>query len=80
MVILKNCIWIVSDMNTWIDFCIITESEKDMQRAKVIAEAAYDEWFESDTCETIADHIGMRLYENGIEFDMYFKDESEDEE
>lgn len=81
MIIMKNCIWVASDMNTWIDFCIITESENDMDRAKEIAKAAYNDWWETEDaqCEPIADYIGRRLYEKGIEFDMYFNNESEDE-
>ena len=81
MVIIKNCIWVMSEMNTWIDFCIITENEKDMDRAKKIVEDAYNDWWEIEDAqfEPIADYIGRRLYENGIEFDMYFKNESEDE-
>ena len=78
MIIVKKCIWVVSDINTWIDFCILTEN--DVEKAKLIVETAYDEWFESTNCETIADYIGTKLYENGIEFEMYFKNESEDEE
>jgi hypothetical protein len=68
-------------MNTWIDFCIITENEKDMDRAKEIAKAAYNDWWEAEDTqfEPIADYIGSRLYEKGIEFDIYFKNESEDE-
>lgn len=81
MVIIKNCIWVMSEMNTWIDFCIITENEKDMDRAKKIVEAAYNDWWEIEDAqfEPIADYIGSRLYEKGIEFDIYFKNESEDE-
>lgn len=81
MVIIKNCIWVMSEMNTWIDFCIITENEKDMDRAKKIVEAAYNDWWgiEDAQFEPIADYIGSRLYEKGIEFDIYFKNESEDE-
>lgn len=78
MVKIKKCINVYSDMNTWIDFCIITDS--DIEKANEIIEAAYDDWWEAPDAEfePIADYIGRRLYENGIEFDIYFKDEEED--
>ena len=78
MVEIKTCINVWSDMNTWIDFCII--SDCDIELAKEVVQAAYDDWWvcEDAQFEPIADYIGRRLYENGIEFDIYFKNEEDE--
>lgn len=40
----RNCILVCSDMNTWIDFCILV-SDKDFNKAMGVAAKAYDDWW-----------------------------------
>ena len=76
----RNCILIYSDMNTWIDFCILV-SDKDFNKAKEVIEKAYDDWWTLPDAEfePIADWVSDKLKENGIEFEIYFKHEEEEE-
>ena len=76
----RNCILIYSDMNTWIDFCILV-SDKDFNKAKEVIEKAYDDWWTLPDAEfePIADWVSDKLKENGIEFEIYFKYEEEEE-
>ena len=76
----QNCILIYSDMNTWIDFCILV-SDKDFNKAKEVIEKAYDDWWTLPDAEfePIADWVSRCLTENDIEFDIYFKNEEEDD-
>ena len=70
-----GCINVYSEMNPWIDFCIIIYG--DLSAAEKIAQQAYDDWWELEYDVPIADYVGEKLKENNIEFDMYFK-ETED--
>lgn len=74
-----NCINVYSDMNTWIDFCIIVNDEDDIDKAKEIIDKAYDDWWELEDAsfEPIADWISRNLKEANIDFDIYFKEEKE---
>ena len=76
----QNCILIYSDMNTWIDFCILV-SDKDFNKAKEVIEKAYDDWWTVPDAEfePIGDWVSDKLKENGIEFEIYFKYEEEEE-
>ena len=76
----RNCILVYSDMNTWIDFCILV-SDKDFNKAKEVIEKAYDDWWTLPDAEfePIADWVSDKLKENGIEFEIYFKHEEEEE-
>lgn len=79
MIETKTCINVWSDMNTWIDFCIITES--DIELAKEIIQQAYDDWWELEDVqfEPLGDYVSRCLYEKGTEFEIYFKNEEEDQ-
>lgn len=74
---------VYSDMNPWIDFCIIPTSYCDFCVVQEIICKAYDEWSEpkekwiSDM--PIAEYICMQLDRNGIEFEIYFKEDNDDE-
>ena len=76
----RNCILVYSDMNTWIDFCILV-SDKDFNKAKEVIEKAYDDWWTvpDEEFEPIGDWVSDELKENGIEFEIYFKHEEEEE-
>ena len=78
MIQTKTCINVYSDMNTWIDFCIVV-SDKDLDKAEQIIQKAYNDWWELPDAqfETIADWISRCLTKNDIEFEIYFKNESE---
>ena len=75
----RNCILVYSDMNTWIDFCILV-SDKDFNKAMEVTAKAQDDGGESPDAEflPIAEYIGNWLKENGIKFDMYYSNEEED--
>ena len=77
----RNCILIYSDMNTWIDFIIIPSKSKDLNKAKEVIEKAYDDWWTVPDAEfePIGDWVSDKLKENGIEFEIYFKHEEEEE-
>lgn len=79
MVQTKTCINVWSDMNTWIDFCIVISDYEDFAKAEEIVNKAYSDWWDDDTCEPIADFIGGKLTENGIDFEIYFKEEKAEE-
>ena len=81
MIETKTCINVWSDMNTWIDFCVVIGAYENFEEAEEIVRKAYDDWWELEDAafEPIADYVSRCLYENGIEFEIYFKDESEEE-
>lgn len=77
-----SCINVYSETNPWIDFVIIPMSYSHFDEAEAIVNQAYNDWFdgeESDSDIPIAEYIGMKLKENDIEFEIYFKEEEEDE-
>jgi hypothetical protein len=75
----KQCINVWSDMNTWIDFCIIV-FETDLEKAEEIIKKAYDEWWELPDIqfEPLADWVCRNLNKNEIKYDIYFKNETEE--
>ena len=79
MIQTKTCINVYSDMNTWIDFCIVIGAYEDFTKAEEIVQKAYDDWWKLPDAqfEPIADWISRCLTKNDIEFEIYFKDESE---
>ena len=80
MIETKTCINVWSDMNTWIDFCVVIGVYEDLTKAEEIVRKAYDDWWELEDAafESIGDYVSRCLNENGIEFEIYFK-ESEEE-
>ena len=80
MIQTKTCINVYSDMNTWIDFCIVIGAYEDFTKAEEIVQKAYDDWWELPDAEflPIAEYIGNCLEDNGIEFDMYYSNEEGD--
>lgn len=71
----KTCINVYSESNEWIDFCIVFDDVLDYVMAEEIVQKAYDDWFELETDEPIADYISQRLTECEIEHEIYFKAE-----
>ena len=80
MVRTKTCINIYSEMNPWIDFCIVLENENDILDAREIIEQSYDSWFsaKNQTDEPIMEYISRRLTEVCIEHEIYFTDKEEE--
>ena len=78
MIETKTCINVWSDMNTWIDFCILVDNE--FNKAEEIVRKAYDDWWELEDAqfEPLGDYVSRCLYESGIEFEMYFKNKEEE--
>lgn len=77
-----KCINVFSDMNTWIDFVIIPCNNKDFTKAEEIINKAYDDWWilPDAQFEPIADWICRCLDNNDIEFEIFFKNEEEEDE
>lgn len=81
MVRTKTCINVYSEMNPWIDFCIVLENENDISDARKIIEQSYDSWFsaKNQTDEPIMEYISRRLTEVCIEHEIYFTDKKEED-
>ena len=81
MIQTKTCINVYSEMNPWIDFCIVISDEKDIPDAKEIIEQAYDSWFsaKNQTDEPIMEYISRRLTEVCIEHEIYFSGKEEED-
>lgn len=77
-----SCINVYSETNPWIDFVIIPMSYSHFGEAEDIINQAYNDWFDNEESNSdipIAEYIGMKLKENDIEFEIYFKEKEEDE-
>ena len=81
MVRTKTCINIYSEMNSWIDFCIVLENENDISDAREIIQQSYDSWFsaKNQTDEPIMEYISRRLNEVCIWHEIYFTDKEEED-
>lgn len=75
MITTKKCINVYSDLNPWIDFCIVIGAYENFAKAEEIVQQSYNEWFELETDETIADYISRCLTNNEVEHEIYFKNE-----
>ena len=80
MIQTKTCINVYSDMNTWIDFCIVIGAYEDFTKAEETVQKAYNDWWELPDAQylPIAEYIGNCLEDNGIEYDMYYNNEEGD--
>ena len=81
MVRTKTCINVYSEMNPWIDFCIVLENENDISDAREIIEQSYDSWFsaKNQTDEPIMEYISRRLTEVCICHEIYFSGKEEED-
>lgn len=72
---------VYSDLNTWIDFMIVIGSYEDFTEAEEIIKKAEDTyWTDGEAeSETMADWIGRKLEDNDISFEIFFKDEEEED-
>ena len=72
-------IWVYSELNPWIDFCIIPHDPKDFNTILNGRQKSYDEWFKIDREETIMDYIKRNVKTENLEFDIYINSDDEDE-
>lgn len=72
----RAAIILQSDLNTWIDFCIVPYA--DFLKVKEVAEKAYDDWFNDDTDEPIGNYIKRKLDEEELSYEIYYSEEEED--
>ena len=80
MVTKEDCINVYID--DYLDFMIDIVSLEEFKRAIKIIEKAEEEWFSDEhiSDETLSEWIGEKLTENDIEYEMYFKNEEEDDD
>lgn len=75
----KSAIILRSELNTWIDICIVPNNYEDFNKVRYFAEKAYDDWFDEDTDEPIGDYIKRKLNEYECSFEIYYASEEEEE-
>lgn len=77
MIKTSTCINVYSEMNTWIDFCIVIGAYEDLSKAEEVVQQAYDDWWKLSYAqsEPIADYIAARLTDEEIEYEIYFKED-----
>ena len=76
-VINSSVIRVYSTMNTWMD-CIFLVSEKDKGEAICVLERAWNEFWEQSS-EPYGDWLETALYEAGIEYDVFYTNETEED-
>ena len=59
----RSAIILRSELNPWIDICIVPDQYEDFGKVKAVAEEAYYDWFEQDAEEPIGDYIRRKLDE-----------------
>ena len=72
---------VYSQLNDWIDFVIVLENQEESDRAEEIINKAADDWFENvdGLCDTISEFICGKLRAENIRFDIYYKENMDDE-
>ena len=76
---IRNAIILRSELNPWINICIIPCTYEDFGKVQYFAEKAYDDWFDEDTAETIVDYIKRKLNDYECGFEIYYASEDEEE-
>ena len=75
---IRNAIILQSELNPWIDICIIPDKPDDLYKVRYFAEKVYDDWFDEDTDEPIVDYIKRRLDEYECYCEIYCASEEEE--
>lgn len=75
-----SAIILKSELNQWINICIVIDPYEDFLKAVEVAEQAFDSWFEEDTCDCIGDYIKLKLDEAELNYEMFFGNFDEDKE
>jgi hypothetical protein len=76
---IRSAIILQSELNPWIDICIIPDKPDDLEKVRYFAEKVYDDWFDYDTDEPIVDYLKRRLDEYECYCTIYCADEDEEE-
>ena len=73
---------VYSQLNDWIDFVVILENQEETEKAEEIINKAADRWFEDadDICDTFADYVCFELTKAKIKHDIYFKENTDEDE
>lgn len=73
---------VYSQLNDWIDFVIVLENPEETDRAEEIINKAADDWFENSDgiCDTISEYVCDKLKQENIQFDIYYKEDTEENE
>ena len=77
---IRNAILLRSELNPWIDICIIPDPYEDFNKVQYFAAKAYDDWFDDDTDEPIGDYIKRKLNKYEFDYKIYYASMEEYEE
>ena len=76
---IRNAIILRSELNPWIDICVIPDRPDDLYKVRYFAEKVYDDWFDYDTDEPIIDYIKRRMDDYECYCTIYCVNEDEEE-
>lgn len=79
MVAIRSAIILQSELNTWINICIVPHPYENFSAVKYVAEKAFEDWFDEDTDEPIGDYIKRKLDEAECEYEIYYGTEEEED-
>ena len=71
MLEVRSAILLRSELNPWIDICVIPGQNEDFSKVQYFAEKAYDDWFDDETDEPIGDYIRRKLDETECVYEIY---------
>lgn len=71
MLEVRSAILLRSELNPWIDICVIPGQHEDFSKVQYFAEKAYDDWFDDETDEPIGDYIRRKLDEAECVYEIY---------
>lgn len=69
----SSCIILSSEMNEWINICVVVPFGIDFLTVEEVASEAFEDWFDAETDEPIGDYIDRILKENDLECVLYYK-------
>lgn len=70
----KIAINVFSVTNEWIDFCVVIKEKEDYNKVLDIVENSYNQYWDEDNDNTVADYISSCLNTASIQHEIYFKD------
>lgn len=68
----RSAILLQSELNPWINICVVPDSYEDFNKVQYFAEKAYDDWFDDETDEPIGDYIKRKLDEAECGYEIYY--------
>lgn len=72
MSIATSAIILRSELNPWIDICIVPDPYEDLNKVQCLAEKAYNDWFDDDIDEPIGDYIKRKLDKAECNYEIYY--------